>query len=94
MFLRKKEGLKIIEEEYAGEVAQGDSQIGRMAANEIFQLITALPVGYRAVFNLHVVEGYNHKEIAGLLGITEGTSKSQLAKARALLQKTILLNQK
>lgn len=49
-------------------------------------LIDALPRGYRTVFVLYVVEGYGHKEIASLLNIGEGTSKSQLSKARKLLQ--------
>jgi RNA polymerase sigma factor (sigma-70 family) len=92
MFLRKKGGLKIIEESYATEVPADDGQIGRMSANEIFRLIMTLPTGYRTVFNLFVVEGYNHKEIAKLLGITEGTSKSQLNKARAMLQKVVKEN--
>ena len=87
MFLRKKGGLQIIEEGYAAEIGMDEGLIARMNANEIFQLIMTLPPGYRTVFNLFVVEGYSHKEIAGMLGISEGTSKSQLNKARVLLQK-------
>ncbi|MFT4024331.1 MAG: sigma-70 region 4 domain-containing protein, partial [Flavihumibacter sp.] len=49
--------------------------------------IRQLPVGYRTVFNLFEIEGFAHAEIAAALGISEGTSKSQLSKARALLQK-------
>ena len=52
-------------------------------------LIEALPVGYRTVFNLYAIEGYAHIEIAQMLGITESTSKSQLHRARALLQKMV-----
>lgn len=89
MFLRKKGGLRIIDEEQAREVGTDDGLIGRLNANEIFQLIMTLPAGYRTVFNLFVVEGYGHKEIAGLLGISEGTSKSQLSKARMMLQKAL-----
>ena len=55
-------------------------------ADELLWLIQALPTGYRTVFNLHAVEGYNHTEIAGMLGISESTSKSQLFKARNTLQ--------
>lgn len=51
----------------------------------ILGLIQGLPTGFRAVFNLHAIEGYSHREIATLLGITEGTSKSQYARARAKL---------
>jgi RNA polymerase sigma-70 factor (ECF subfamily) len=87
MFLRKKGRLQIIDEEHAAELAANDEIIGRLSADEIFELITTLPTGYRTVFNLFVVEGMGHKEIAALLNITEGTSKSQLNKARIMLQK-------
>lgn len=56
---------------------------------EIQQLIDALPEGYRMVFVMHAIEGYKHHEIADLLNITEGTSKSQLFKARKMLQEKI-----
>ena len=57
---------------------------------ELLDIIEKLPVGYRTVFNLYAIEGYAHSEIAGLLGITESTSKSQLHRARALLQKMVV----
>ena len=56
---------------------------------ELLDLIGELPVGYRTVFNLYAIEGYSHSEIAELMGITESTSKSQLHRARALLQKMV-----
>jgi RNA polymerase sigma factor (sigma-70 family) len=56
---------------------------------DIVKMIQKLSHGYRTVFNLYVVEGYSHKEIGDLMGISEGTSKSQLARARYLLQKMI-----
>ena len=60
---------------------------------DLLQLIKELPPGYRTVFNLHAIEGYSHKEIAELLGISEGNSKSQLSRARqALQQKLIKVN--
>lgn len=52
---------------------------------ELVGLIRQLPTGYQMIFNLHVVEGYTHVEIGQLLGISEGTSRSQYARARALL---------
>lgn len=52
---------------------------------ELAALIQQLPTGYQAIFNLHAVEGYSHVEIGALLGITDGTSRSQYARARALL---------
>ena len=56
---------------------------------ELLKLVSALPDGYRIVFNLYVLEGYDHNEIAAMLKITAGTSRSQLAKARRLLQTQI-----
>lgn len=58
----------------------------KLAAKELTIMIQQLPVGYRLVFNLYAIEGYSHKEIAKKLGISEGTSKSQLYKARKQLQ--------
>ncbi len=94
MYLRRQGRLTIVNEDYAAKIGEDDGQIGRMNANEIFKLVMDLPAGYRTVFNLFVIEGYAHKEIARLLGITEGTSKSQLSKARIQLQKVIKENVK
>lgn len=59
-------------------------------AEDLLMLINALPDGYRTIFNLYAIEGYSHKEIAEQLNITVGTSKSQLSRARSLLQKSLL----
>lgn len=60
----------------------------QLAAKELTRLIQQLPIGYRIVFNMYVLEGYSHKEIGVALNISEGTSKSQLSKAKnALRQK-------
>jgi len=61
---------------------------------KLLRLINQLPDGYRVVFNLYAVEGYSHKEIADLLGIQESTSRSQLVKARKMLQGMIVDLQK
>ena len=61
---------------------------------ELLRLIAKLPEGYRLVFNLNVIEGYSHKEIADMLGIQESTSRSQLVKARKMLQAMIIDLQK
>lgn len=58
----------------------------QFSADEIQSLIDTLPEGYKMVFNLYAIEGYKHQEIASLLGITEGTSKSQLSHAKKALQ--------
>ena len=57
---------------------------------ELLKLIQNLADGYRMVFNMYVIEGYTHKEISETLGISEGTSKSQLSRARAILQQEII----
>lgn len=63
--------------------------IDDMAAEELLKLIAELPVGYRMVFNLNIIEGYTHKEIGALLDISENTSKSQLSRARSTLQRKL-----
>lgn len=62
------------------------SALDSMAEKDIIQLIQQLSPGYRTVFNMYVVEGYTHKQIAEILGISEGTSKSQLSRAKLILQ--------
>ena len=61
-----------------------------LEANDLLKLVHDLPTGYRTVFNMYAIEGYSHKEIAKELGISENTSKSQLSRARVLLQKQLL----
>lgn len=57
-----------------------------LAEQDILNLVQELSPGYRTVFNMYVVEGYTHKEIGDILGISEGTSKSQLSRAKVILQ--------
>ena len=92
MQLRKKNGLSIVSEMMAGDIPFEEDILDNLSAAEIFHSIIQLPVGYRTVFNLFAVEGYDHKEISKLLGISEGTSKSQLSKAKNLLQKILSSN--
>ncbi|MBS1611942.1 MAG: RNA polymerase sigma factor, partial [Bacteroidetes bacterium] len=66
-----------------------NNALENLKREDIVRSIQKLSDGYRTVFNLYVVEGYSHKEIGDMLGISEGTSKSQLARARYLLQKMI-----
>jgi RNA polymerase sigma factor (sigma-70 family) len=61
-----------------------------LETEDLVRLISELPAGYRIVFNLYAVDGYSHQEIAAQLGISENTSKSQLSRARAHLQKRLL----
>jgi RNA polymerase sigma-70 factor (ECF subfamily) len=74
------------------EATVSNDVIDRLSAKELTQLIQQLPSGYRVVFNMYVIEGYSHKEIAEKLNISESTSKTQLFKAkRALKQKLQVL---
>ncbi|HVG13936.1 MAG TPA: sigma-70 region 4 domain-containing protein, partial [Chitinophagaceae bacterium] len=62
------------------------SVLDSLAEKDIIKLIQQLSPGYRTVFNMYVIEGYTHKQIAESLGISEGTSKSQLSRAKLILQ--------
>ena len=90
MFLRKKNVFGIVTETIAEEIPLEEEALNQLSAAEIFNMIVQLPVGYRTIFNLYTIEGLEHKEIGLLLGIAEGTSKSQLSKAKSLLQKMLL----
>lgn len=70
--------LEIEVEEYKG-----------LEADDLLEMIRALPAQYKIVFNLYAIEGYSHKEISGMLGITQSTSKSNLSRARAILQRRL-----
>ncbi len=61
----------------------------QIAATDLLNVIQMLPAGYKMVFNLYAIEGYSHKEIADMLQISEGTSKSQLSRARTMLQEML-----
>jgi RNA polymerase sigma-70 factor (ECF subfamily) len=76
------------------ESSMEPSAYSHLTQKELLKLINNLPDGYRLVFNLFVIEGYPHEEIAEMLGIQPGTSRSQLVKARNMLQKQILQLQK
>lgn len=67
-----------------------DSMSHHLEAEDLLKLVAGLPAGYRIVFNLYAIDGYSHKEIAGQLGISENTSKSQLSRARSQLKAKLL----
>ena len=90
MLLRKKNVFKMAAETEAAALPLEEDLLNKLSAAEIFAVIMQLPVGYRTVFNLYAIEGFDHAEIAAMLGIAEGTSKSQLSKAKSLLQKMLL----
>lgn len=63
--------------------------LDKLAEKDIIRLVQDLSPGYRTVFNMYAIEGYSHKEIGNMLNISEGTSKSQLARAKGILQKRV-----
>lgn len=89
-YYRKKTYLQPITEHEENTV-EGKylSVLDRMAEKDIIKLVQQLSPGYRTVFNMYVVEGYTHKQISELLGISEGTSKSQLSRAKQILQEMV-----
>ena len=92
-YLRVQKKVKFAEDEFFVEESfnEIDSQF---TVDQIQFLIDALPDGYKMVFNLYAIEGYKHNEIAKMLGINEGTSKSQLSHARKMLQTQITILKK
>ena len=84
-YLRKKNLVDLSDEDYVFNDAATES-LEKTSLEDIQKLIDKLPEGYKMVFNLFAIEGYKHSEIAEKLGVSESTSKSQLFKARKLLQ--------
>jgi len=89
-FLRKKQQIEFATEEIEFKETEVNNVYSDMDVAEIQHLIDLLPEGYKIVFVMYAIDGYKHKEIGELLNISEGTSKSQLFKARKILQKEIL----
>lgn len=87
-YIRVQKKVKFIEDENYYEESFNNIE-SKFSVDDIQFLIDGLPDGYRMVFNLYAIEGYKHQEIAELLGINEGTSKSQLSHARKMLQTNI-----
>jgi RNA polymerase sigma factor (sigma-70 family) len=84
--LRRQTPVWLHSGEEAEAVTIEPAVLEKLDAEELNRLIGSLPDGYRVVFNLYIIEGYSHAEIAGMLGITEVTSRTQLAKAKARLK--------
>ena len=85
-FRRKRYLMPVTEKEENTLEGKYVSVLDNLAEKDIISLVQELSPGYRTVFNMYVVEGYTHKEIADMLGISEGTSKSQLSRAKVILQ--------
>jgi RNA polymerase sigma-70 factor (ECF subfamily) len=89
-----KQNLKFSNEveltDASDNVITGEDVISELSTRELLALIQRLPVGARTVFNLYVMEQCGHKEIAEMLGISEGTSKSQLSRAKSAIRRMLL----
>lgn len=87
MTLRRNDVMKQTEDiETAWGLSSESSPVQNVSYQELLKIISELPAGFRTVFNMYVIEGYSHKEIGEALGITEATSRSQLQRARVILQ--------
>ena len=82
--------LSVVPIEDAYEQPSQGFDFSSLGMQDLMKVIQKLADGYRMVFNMYIIEGYSHKEIAETLGITEGASKSQLSRARAILQQEII----
>jgi RNA polymerase sigma-70 factor (ECF subfamily) len=88
MELRRKDALKMSDdlEVVRGMKTEITGQIQNIGYKDLIKVITQLPPGFRTVFNMYAIEGYSHKEIGEILGISETTSRTQLSRARTWLQ--------
>ena len=92
LHLRTEKTTPLFQKEEPTSEVIADAQLpdGELNVEQIYEFIRDLPPGYRTVFNLYAIEGYTHREIAAQLQISENTSKSQLSKARAMLQNWLI----
>ena len=91
MELRRKDTLKMSEdlESVRGMKTEVTSQMQNIGYKDLMRLISELPPGFRTVFNMYAIEGFSHKDIGDMLGISETTSRTQLSRARTWLQNKI-----
>ena len=89
-YVKKKNKLMMKEElKEANQVAEREDIISRIGYKELMKMVQSLTLAYRTVFNMYVIDGFKHEEIAAKLGISVGASKSNLSKARAKLREKI-----
>jgi RNA polymerase sigma factor (sigma-70 family) len=90
-YIRRKIDIRSISDNHEETIETKEiGGLHKLAVDDIYKLIQTLPTGYKSVFNLYEIEGYSHKEIAEMLGISEGTSKSQLSRAKQMLKKELI----
>jgi RNA polymerase sigma-70 factor (ECF subfamily) len=90
-YRRNNKMMQLVDlDEAESEMSGNPLATARLEAKDLLLLVQRLSPGYRIVFNLYAIEGYSHKEIAAIVGITEGASKSQLSRARGILREQVL----
>lgn len=89
-YRKNQRTLSVVDIDEVYDEPQSMFDMSGLETKDLLNLIKNLPGGYRMVFNMYVIEGYSHKEIGERLGITEGASKSQLSRARAILKEKVL----
>ncbi len=95
MFIRKNKNMYLeVDIEAANFEPNYDNLNNKLEADDLMKMVNQLPMGYKTVFNLYAIEGFSHKEIAEKLNINVNTSKSQLSRARALLQNKLVESEK
>jgi RNA polymerase sigma-70 factor (ECF subfamily) len=90
MFLRKSKKLQVITSDNIMKYEASEAGIADIDAEMIYQMIIQMPVGYRTILNLYIIDGLTHEEISRELDISINTSKSQLSRARATLKEQLL----
>ena len=88
-FRKNQRSLKVVELDEAFDQPSVGFDFGSLGMEDLLRVISKLADGYRMVFNMYAIEGYSHREISEQLGISEGASKSQLCRARAILKQEI-----
>lgn len=86
---RKKRHFDIVREDQIADEADKEIEAAEIPLNKLLLMVQELPDQYRLVFSMYVLDGYTHREIGDLLGISDGTSKSNLARARKILQNKV-----
>lgn len=89
-YRKNQRNLNVVDIDEVYDHAQTTFDMSGLELKDLLKLVQQLSTGYRLVFNLYVIEGFSHKEIADQLGISEGASKSQLSRARAILKEKII----
>lgn len=89
VYRKNQRMLEVVNIDEVNDTAQATFDMSGLEAKDLLKMIQELSTGYRMVFNLYAIEGYTHKEIGEKLGISEGASKSQLSRARAILKEKI-----